>query len=204
MTIDPQNHRPDQELERDLESVRSRWDSLQKPGPPELVNQAVLNRAKRELETQGPASLKRPSLKWLGAFATAAVVVLAFTLTIEQEQHAPVPVVEEADGIRLDRDNEFADQAEAYTDTAVTRAKQELPVKPALRKSAVNSPIAEMKMADAAAPPEPAEDEVPSAEDWIEKLLRLKESGQDASLAEELAAFRAAYPDYALPPGLDD
>jgi hypothetical protein len=61
-----------------------------------------------------------------------------------------------------------------------------------------------MKMTDAAVPPEPAEDEVPSAEDWIEKLLRLKESGQDASLAEELAAFRAAYPDYALPPGLDD
>ena len=204
MTIDPRNHRPDQEWERDLESVRSKWDSLQKAEPPELLNQAVLNRAKLELETRGRTYRKRPSLKWLGAFATAAVVVLAFTLTIEQEQHAPVPVVEEADGIRLDRDNGFADQAEAHTDTVVTRAKQELPVKPALQKSAVNSPIAEMKMTDAAAPPEPAEDEVPSAEDWIEKLLGLKESGQDERLAEELTAFRAAYPEYTLPPGLED
>lgn len=204
MTIDPRNQRPDQEWERDLESVRSKWDSLHHSEPPDLLDQAVLNRAKLELETRGRSYRKQPSLKWLGAFATAAVVVLALTLTIEQEQQSPLPAGGEADGIRLDRDKEFADQADAAEDTTVTRARLESPTRPALSKSAENYPLAEMKMAETAAPAKPAEAEVPDAEDWIEKLLALKASGQDARLAEELSAFRAAYPQYTLPPELEE
>ncbi len=204
MTTDPRNRQPEQAYEQDLEALRSAWDRLEKAEPPDLTNQAVLSLAKRELEAQGRAFRKRRSFKWLGAFATATIVVLALTLTIEQEQHSPVPAIEEADGIRLDRVKEFADEAEAPADTAAVKAGRENLSKHVPRQNVASAPAAEMKMADADALPESAENELPGAEDWIEQLLLLKESGQDASLAEELAAFRAAYPDYVLPPGLDD
>jgi hypothetical protein len=88
MTHDPRKPEDDQTFERDLESVQSAWEHMEKAEPPSLVDKAVLNAARRDLE---PVRKMRP-LRWLGGFATATVVVLAFTLFLEQEQQIPLPV----------------------------------------------------------------------------------------------------------------
>ncbi len=54
--------------------------------PPDLLDQAVLNAARRQLER----SRRRRSMGWLGAFATAAVVVLALTIVVRQDLPGPV------------------------------------------------------------------------------------------------------------------
>jgi len=71
-------------LERDLQSIREVLDEQVDTEPPSMIDQAVLNAAKRELDIN-----KRRSRRWIGAFATATVVVLAVTLVIQQEQLPP-------------------------------------------------------------------------------------------------------------------
>ena len=41
-------------------------------------------------------------------------------------------------------------------------------------------------------------------EEWVQQMLELFESNQEAELELELAAFRKAYPEYVLPPELAD
>lgn len=99
MTSDPRDQKPEMKFEQDLEAVRSAWSGLEKTEPPDLLDQAVLNTARRELEGR----TKRRPLRWLSGFATAAVVVLAMSIVLKQDQLAPVPAMEEAEGIMLDQ-----------------------------------------------------------------------------------------------------
>jgi len=103
MTMDPRDKKfdpnSDSDLEQELEKLRSAWPELEAAEPPRLVDQAIMNMARRELPPQG--SGRRP-LRWLSAFATAAVVVLALTIVIQQDEQALAPVLEEQDGFRLD------------------------------------------------------------------------------------------------------
>ena len=71
MTSDPRDQQSGPEFEQDLKAVRSAWSGLEQTDPPELLNQAVLNTARRELNTRRRS---RP-LRWLGGFATATVIV---------------------------------------------------------------------------------------------------------------------------------
>jgi hypothetical protein len=83
--------------EEDLATIRSALSGMESVEPPDLLDQAVLNKARREL-----AASKRKPIRWVGAFATAAVVVLAMTIVIQQEQKSPVQV--KGNGIKLDAD----------------------------------------------------------------------------------------------------
>lgn len=87
-----------QDFERDLEAVQSAWEAMEKAEPPDLVDQAVLNTARRDLE---PPKEKRP-LRWLGGFATAAVVVLAVSVVVQQNQTVPEPPSLENGGVQMD------------------------------------------------------------------------------------------------------
>jgi hypothetical protein len=185
MTTDPRHQKDENALDQEIAPVRSTWASLEQEEPPVLLDQAVINRARRELEDQGKAGPKRISIKWLGAFATAAVVILALTVVLEQEQHAPVPAAEQADGLRLDSDGPAAGKREA-------------------RVNAETAAVAEKSSAGALAGAEESPDEIPEANAWIEQLLELKKAHQVEKLAGELARFRAAYPDYPLPSDLED
>jgi len=73
--MDPKDHKPElnagNNWEQDLESVRSALSGLESVEPPDLLDQAILNTARRELTASRP----RP-MRWVGAFATAAVVIL--------------------------------------------------------------------------------------------------------------------------------
>jgi len=185
MTTDTRHQKDENALDQEIAPIRSTWASLEQEEPPGLLDQAVINRARRELEDQGKAGPKRRSIKWLGAFATAAVVVLALTVVFEQEQHAPVPAAAVVDGLRLDRDGPAVGKREA-------------------RVNVESAAIAEKSSAGAMTEAEESPDEIPEANAWIEQLLELKKTSQAEQLALELARFRAAYPDYPLPPELDD
>jgi hypothetical protein len=193
MTTDPRHQKDESALDQEIAPFRSTWTSLEQEEPPGLLDQAVINRARRELKDQGKAGPKRISIKWLGAFATAAVIVLALTIVLEQEQHAPVPAAEEADGLRLDSDGPTAGKREARVSA--------MPAKDMAKETTA---VAEMKSAAALTVAEESPDETREAAAWIEQLLELKKTHQAEKLAGELARFRAAYPDYPLPPDLED
>ena len=173
---DPRNQKNGHELEQDLESVRSGLSSLETVEPPELLDQAVLNTARREIEFQRERRRKRGQMRWLGAFATASVVVLAFTLVIQQDQPVPEPMKKQANGLRLDHD----------VDTEVA----------AERSTMAASPPMEAELKEEA-------DSIPDAKAWITRLIELKENHLENELEEELKAFRLVFPDYPLPPELD-
>ncbi len=244
MTIDSHDQRPEQEIEQDLEKVRSAWTRQERTEPPELLDRAVLNSARREIEAQG----KRRPLRWLGAFATATVVVLALSIVIQQDQEAPAPALKEGDGFRLDRADPAASNEEIDQDDARRGAGQEQQGRQLIRENdgrlesrmkkadmpsetaasakrePVDKPLApapEVVLEEFATPQssaavaatagemtdfsdelEKGADTIAEAEAWIERLLLLQETQQDEKLAQELAAFRAAYPDYPLPPDL--
>lgn len=205
MTSASQDHLSEQELERNLEEIRSNWSRQEKAEPPELLNQAVLNRARRELESRVKTTGGRRSLKWLGAFATVSVAIIALTLIIQQENLAPVPAAGEADGLRLDHDASRAVREAQPMEAPQVRSKREQPRQESFQDSAGGAArLAKMKTAEVAEAVDDDAGAVPLAEDWIAQMVQLKESGQKALLTEQLAAFRAAYPDYPLPSGLED
>jgi hypothetical protein len=112
MTMDPKDRKPEMNpgnnWEQDLESVRSALPGLESVEPPDLLDQAVLNTARREL-----AASRRKPMRWVGAFATAAVVVLALSIVLQQDQKIPEPY--RGNGIKLDA----ARPAPAKKETAI-------------------------------------------------------------------------------------
>lgn len=219
MTTHPRDRHSDSEFEQDLEAVRSSWNGLEKTEPPELLDQAVLNTARRELAGQR----RRRPLRWLGAFATATVVVLALTIVYQQDEQLTAPVREGADGFKLDQAAPATSRKEADRDDLAEKAgraeaarqlksesgeRSEARMKQnAVPAAAPASDVAALAVAeessDLPAEAELMADRISEAETWIERLLLLRETQQDEKLAEELAAFREAYPEYPLPPELD-
>lgn len=98
MTDKPRIPEDQQAFENDLHAVQAKWDRMESAEPPDLVDQAVCNAARRDLE---PRRKSRP-LRWLGGFATATVVVLAVTLMQEQESPLPEPSLQDAGEFRRD------------------------------------------------------------------------------------------------------
>jgi hypothetical protein len=202
MTTDPRDQKSEPEFEQDLEAVRSAWSGLEKTEPPELLNQAVMNTARRELESQR----KRRPLRWLGAFATATVVVLALTLVVQQDEQLNAPELEKTDGFMLDQAAPTARKKEADRDDSEFRLRQNAApaAAPAIMASDNATLIMEEETSEAPLKLEKASSAIPEAEAWIERLLLLQETQQDEKLLQELTAFRQAYPDYVLPPALQD
>ena len=238
--MDPNKDRPEHssrpdlepELEQDLEAIRSAWPRMEAQEPPELVDLAVLNAARREV-----AGRRRP-LRWLGAFATASIIVLTLTVVIQQDPNPPV-ARDEPDGLKLDRSTigetrQRADEAAtpSAAPTAAAPAASMAPAAPSVMKMEASEesgsrdrdrekesmalPEQQLEM-DASVATEPLEagpmaevaekalegSPLPATE-WIERLLQLRASGQEDRLNEELAEFREAYPDYVLPPELSE
>ena len=172
-TTEHTDRAPD-DLAADLKSIGAAWSALNREQPPELLDQAVLNAARRAAGTQGRSQpqawfRRRP---WLGGLAAAAVIVLAVALVIEQGPETPAPPPPRSDDYQLPR-----------------------PTGDATAKGPARHMAAPLES-------RAAEQAVPDPAAWIERLRRLKADGETAVFRSELAAFRAAYPDYALPPEL--
>lgn len=212
---------PQSELERDLETIRDSWPALDSTEPPDLLDRAVLNSARRSL-----GDLRRKRWRWVGAFATSTVVVLTLTIVMEQKHQGSIP----GNGIRLDATAAGkADQkgVAGVTGTAEpaarsvpegldtdgrgrslnraaspTKAESDDPASPgaAGQQQAEMLDAAGLPNLEEALPGETAEPEPePDPEAWIERLLRLSRSGSHEALARELEEFKIAFPDYPLP-----
>ena len=214
MTTDPRHQKDENALDQDIGSIRSAWAGQTDEEPPVLLDQAVMNQAKRSLEERVKPSQRRRSIKWLGAFATASVVVLALTVVLEQEPRAPLPRAEEADGLRLDRDAPSSSprqsrlEAQPQKARAVQMADEPLTKQSPLESAPTAAAADEMSTEHFAEAQESvselSREEIPAAEAWIEQLLELKNTRQLEKLVAELARFHSAYPDYPLPPELEN
>jgi hypothetical protein len=194
---------PDRQLEQDLALLREADPETAAAEPPELIDRAVLNMARRAL----PPSGRRGRLRWLGAFATAAVVVLAFSLVLQQDPQAPPPA--DTDELRLDRSalsppppaapsaTTAAEPATAPKTRRGARAESEAPPPLAARPTGRLADEAIARELDADSPPlDPAM--------WVQRLLQLQRDRAYGELKTELAAFRESYPDYPLPAELQN
>jgi hypothetical protein len=113
MMMDPKDRKPElnpgNNWEQDLESVRSGLESVE---PPDLLDQAILNTARRELAASRSKAMRWP-IRWVGAFATAAVAVLALSIVVQQDQKTPD--LRSGNGIKLDAASEEPLKMEAQT-----------------------------------------------------------------------------------------
>ncbi len=220
---------PGNDWEQDLELLRSALSGPEPVEPPDLLDQTVLNTARRELSTG-----KRKPMRWIGAFATAAVVVLALTIVLQQDKQAPK--YHQEDRIKQDSDRLAVPEKEAPT---VTPPKLESPsvtvqASTALRKRATPAPQAQAQehkprkntariAAGSAALLEShstdtevldenndneeidtAAEYTLTADSWVEHMLELLRTERYEELNLEKAMFRKTFPDYALPPELQD
>ena len=225
MTTDPKNQKSGPGFEQDLEKLGTAWNSMDQAEPPDLLDQAILNSAARALEGKPLPWWKKRPLHWAGAAATAMVLVLTITLVVQQDPMAPAPAMLEQDELKQDRDDsDLSNKSEVSADAVEFR--KERPAEEMGRSQEIAEPDAKMaKRLAAPAPPQaslaaspvleeevtdkPAElpittGSITSADDWVEQLLELKAEGKEQELMEQLAAFRKAYPDYALPTELQD
>lgn len=194
-------------LEQDLEALKAAWSDLEPVDPPGLLDRAVLNAARRHLP--GPAE---PPLRWGAWLATAAVAIMAIGLLIRQPEELPSPGIAEDLGLQRDESGRAERRVDAPKPAAEHEPESALRItgkstRPAMAREepAVTLQQAEAPLemaADAAAAGEPTARR--TAEDWIEQLLMLKRDGRLDELDRELGAFRKAYPDYRLPPELED
>jgi hypothetical protein len=199
-------------LDKDLETVRSAWSAMSREEPPELVDQAVLNRARRAVE-----SVRRRPTRWMGAFATATVILLAVTLYVLQQPSLPPPVPTGPDGLKLERAGDElrekngsarAEEQKLRSKNVTTapqrtiRSPQAMPAPKSALPVAEEAETAAESTADSPALNREAFSDAPDPEAWIERLLALRAAGKQEELQTELTAFREAFPDYPLPPEL--
>lgn len=201
----PDDRRPDQQPDDVPAALQSAWDALPKQEPPDLVDQAVLNRARAAVEA--PHSSRPWSFGWPHALTTAAVIVLAVTLIIPLRETGqpgtmsdaarPVTPVENRsqDDLEL-REEALQDVPAAAAETGTRERREAAPrslASPALEKAAPAAMEAAAS-ADAAM--------APGTESRLQAIRALVEAGELAAAREALAAFRQDYPDLELPPDL--
>lgn len=190
MTSDPRDQTTEKTLEHDLGRIRSVLSGPDSQEPPDLLDQAVLNAARRELESAEKRWPRRFSLRWMGAFATASVVVLALGIIVQQEQESIPFTNTELDLAKPEKAAADSQQMMQNADREESKMSRVIPM-------AASPARADEHF-------EEAEAEVLAAEDWISLMLQLQSSNQQAQLIEELAAFKSAYPAYPLPPELSN
>jgi hypothetical protein len=196
--------------DKDLQELRKAWDSLEKAEPPELIDRAVLNAARRDL-----AGRRKGEIRWMGGFATAAVVVLALSITLLQDEKPPLPLPAEPDGLKLDQAEPGAPTAKLRKDPALNdvgeaevqlrrEKREQFKLEAVAEESASQAPAAasvadsaEMDLDEQGQPMA----ETPGPEAWVERLQRLRQAGNSERFQQELEAFLEIYPDYPLPPG---
>ncbi len=144
---------------------------------------------------------------------------------LEQGPMSPSPSMLEQDGLKQDRDDSALSNKNEVSADAVEFRRERM-AEDMARSQEIAEPAAKMaKRVAAPAPPQanlaaapaleeevadrPAElsimaDSITTPDEWVTQLLELKAAGKEQELKEQLAAFRAAYPDYALPPELQD
>ncbi len=198
----------DVNMKKALDQLQAQYDDLAEQEPPILIDQAVLNLAKRELETQ--QARKKRRIGWISAFSTASLLVITLSMVLQQQpgqqqpDSPPAPVAKEQDTIKT----EGAGLAE--------KRKQRSAVLQSIDTN-MAAPAAEEQKLDVLSESEAEETssfynrielddnrQFPEAGQWLSQIRQLEKDGQKEKAEEELEAFKLAYPDYELPEDLLD
>lgn len=183
--------------------VSESYRALGREEPPRALDESILAAARR----------RRP--RWAVPVSIAAVVVLAVGVTLrvqlEQPQEAEkvalepqvmqVPAAVVPSPAQEDRSRaapppraaqERVAPAAAPVPQSATR-KLEVPAAPAADRAEVaGRPSAGTSVGKISAPPE-------AAEQWLERIAKLRDAGKVREADESLAEFRRRYPDYRIP-----
>jgi hypothetical protein len=190
------------------EALRQAWDKLPTREPPDLVDRAVLNRARAAVET--PHSSRPWSFGWPHALTTLAVIVLSVTLIVPLRETgrppdvpASLPQLTEEEEPAPSLPEAFADDVRESEQATSARARREASPRafanPALEKAAsAPSPAAATVNADADAEAAIALDR----ESRLRAIQTQVEAGDLDAAREALLAFKQDFPDAELPPEL--
>lgn len=224
MNMHSQNGNDNSPLKDDLDKISRAYGQMDQDEPPELLDQAVLNRAHRAVEGK-PHWMQ---FGWLHGLTTTAVFVLAFFIIMNQRE--PVPV--EEDGLfespplpmqsaKPNRESAAIQKLERRSDAKKDAGsadedigsagfmQQDILLEEAPVAEAVEAGDAPVQPSPTMAVAEPArnalsdrarlesESETDPEKELLE-IIRLKESG-DESWRKELEMFLERHPDHPLP-----
>ena len=97
------------DFDLDLKEIENQYRTLHTDVPPEILDQAILNKARLAVESQ---AIRPWNFGWMHATATAAVLVLGLTLVLQQRSEIPAPIQirEEAESTLTDADTVVPDE----------------------------------------------------------------------------------------------
>ncbi len=210
------NSRDDErEHEQSLDALARAWQSTHREEPPADVDLAVLREARAAVGKKSARAWPW-TRSWTGWLSTGAVAAVAITVLINLQDEAPAPVklppaapppAPVTATPRASRDTAGEDRARASEETQLAPVEARRKAEPAENISMFKTePMADAIMeeraeaADAAPEREMEQVVLPPAE-WLERIVGMQAEG-DPGWQEELARFRARWPDYPLPAGL--
>jgi hypothetical protein len=191
------------------------YRSLEPLEPPAALDQKILAAAREAAESpHAPLVAPGGRHRWYYGLAAAAVLVFAVALTLHLERDRPDP--EAGPPLRMDRELrgqiKQAPKADAAPREAAPAPRTPAPTpradeqriraeqaatERAMRSEAQAEAAASRLAGGSAAAPLAAAPENPDR--WLERIAELRSRGRHADADRELAAFRKAYPNYALP-----
>jgi hypothetical protein len=227
-------------FEQDLQKVEDGYRALPGDEPPDLLDQAVLNKARAAV---GPRSTRPWSFGWMHATATAAVLVLGLAVVMqqptelsappvtitkpaktaadmsvagqikqdapalleerveEQEPTADEPQRQDADSQKINEESGFraAKKAEDKRQ-GLTAAAASIAAPVPASESVMRNNEADQSMGDLQSS---FDDELINPDDWISRILDMKNEVIGNEWLQELEQFREIYPDYPLPEELN-
>ena len=178
------------------ERISRRYRELAREEPPSALDAAIIGSAHR--------AVRRPRSRWVGALSIAAVLVLAFGVTLRMQHeepgvetsmpqpqpHAPATVSPPPPEAQAPREAPRHEPAPAAADVAPAAGANALSTP--MRAAA---PAATQKLA---APPA-ARAASSDIDMELERIAALREQGKDDQADEALARFRERHPGYTIP-----
>lgn len=212
------NDEHDRSLNETLDKLGQTYAQVGTEEPPELLDMAILNSARRALERK-PQWLK---FGWLHGLTTAAVFVLALSLIINQrEQQAAVDNAIQADKLeptslaspakKQTSDSQTGQLRQAAKESAELRMEQRAPgvTAPASpsQTQALGDALQEFRPSESAVRAQQSDAAVADgarsnidaqAEEQLQTIINMKQSG-DKRWEAELKTFIESHPGYPLP-----
>lgn len=174
--------------------IRAAYTNLDAEGPPELLDVAVLSRARAAVEQ--PHSSRPWSFGWPHALGTVAVIALGLTVLLQLREPSqpglPVPGPAPA-------------ASQPATAPAPMRAREaEASANVAREAFAADKSTSEhAQLQDAGSQAMDRQTLQDNPEAWLAEIRRLQQAGLEEQAAGELAQFCARWPEFPIPGDLD-
>ena len=181
-----------------MAELEARYAELSREQAPALVDQAVLNLARRELARE--RRVRNRAMRWIGAFSTVSILLITLGVVVQQYKQAqplspgngsndvaPASQLPARETFRLEQAKPAREQGQARMGKSAAASAERT-------DHAVSADEDRQRTPDHASDPDA----------WLHYILQLKQEGLGDRAASELRAFRQAYPDYPLPESLRD